>query len=106
MFAQPLFHFPGCIASCDHCRNILPDQQICTYGRSSELGGAHPLVKEAARNEVLARDEAIGPKYFVDRPPDRMGPKRIMEGPIFLENRVHDRVATTQESNVRRDGPS
>jgi hypothetical protein len=26
--------------------------------------------------------------------PDSMGPKRIMEGPIFLENRVHDRVAT------------
>src|SRR6202040_576702 len=62
-----------------------------------ELGRAHPLVEEGGSDEVLSRDQAIEPEYLAGWPRDRAGPKRIMEGPIFLEDRVHDRIGTRRD---------
>jgi len=91
------FIFPGLIGNGDHCRNLVPDQQTGTHRRNPELGRAHPLIEEGGSDEVLSRDQAIEQEYLAGWPRDRAGPKRIMEGPIFLEDRVHDRIGTRRD---------
>jgi len=88
------FIAPGRVGNGDHCRNLVPDQQIGSHRRNREPGRAHPLVEEGGSDEVLSRDQAIEQKYLAGWPRDCAGPKRILEGPIFLEDRVHDRIGT------------